>query len=87
MLEETTIYPDYQKSMNYLNEQKARPVRHYDADDLEGFKLLFPVPEPEDVQEEFFDAGDDFIEAEKCYDNPQTQAQMYELERYGFFYK
>lgn len=88
MTEEYAIYRDYQKVENYLRREQSfwrdSMKRHYDADTLEGFKHLFPVPEPDGIEEEFFD---EFIEAEKCYDNPQTQAQMAELERYGFFYK
>lgn len=85
MTEEFAIYRDYQKAMQYANEQRVNQFsRQYDADDLEGFKVLFPVPEPEELEEVI---NDDFIEAVKCYDNPDTQRQLYELERFGYFYK
>lgn len=85
MQDEYAIYRDYQKATQYQDEQRVNQFsRQYDADDLEGFKKMFPVPEPEEVEEEFFD---EFIEAERCYENPETQAQLYELEKYGYFYK
>lgn len=84
-MEEYAIYRDYQKAMQYDKEQKVNQFnRQYDADDLEGFKVMFPVPEPEEVEE---DLNDDFIEAVKYYDNPETRRQLYELERFGYFYK
>lgn len=61
MTEEYAIYRDYQKAENYLRREQSfwrdSMKRHYDAEDLEGFKVLFP--EPEEIQEEFCDDSND----------------------------
>lgn len=88
-MEEYAIYRDYQKVANYLRREQIlwqeSIRRKYDAEDLEGFKIMFPdEPKTEEMGNECLD---DFIEREKYYDNPETAAQIRHLEKYGYFYK
>lgn len=46
MTDEYAIYRDYQKAMQYAEQQKVNQFsREYDSDDMEGFKMLFPMEE------------------------------------------
>lgn len=47
-MEEYAIYRDYQKVMDYQDQQRVNQFcRQYDDEDIEGFKLMFPQEEKE----------------------------------------
>lgn len=46
-MEEFIIYCDYQRALIMLEDNRVNSFRRaYDADDLAGFKALFPIDEP-----------------------------------------
>lgn len=53
MFEAFAIYRDYKKVMDYQQQQQINQfTREYDAEDMEGFKVMFPQEEKVTIETE-----------------------------------
>lgn len=87
-LDEQAIYRDYQKA--YQRRELERntlqlEARYHFDDDQEYWRKVFgevELPELTPESDEPFSTMQ-----EKCFDEPETQAQQVQLERFGYYYK
>jgi hypothetical protein len=93
MLDELAIYGTnalLKAEQERGNELFERLHKNYTDEDYEGFKEMFG--EDDKVYVPFIEPEIDlpfgnYPEKIKCFDEPQTQRQLYHLERWGYFYK